>query len=62
MLVDKNDEFDRVSYNFQGLPDLMDRFAERLAAAADIPATRFMGQAPKGMNATGASDEKNYAL
>ena len=61
-VIDAEDEFERVSVNFSGLPQLMDRFANRLAAAADIPETRFWGRAPQGMNATGESDMRNYAM
>ena len=62
LFMDMEDEFERVSVTFAGLADLMDRFAKRLAAAADIPATRFWGQSPVGLNATGESDMRNYAL
>ena len=62
LFMDREDEFQRVSVNFGGLAELMDRFAKRLAAAADIPATRFWGQSPVGLNATGESDMRNYAL
>ena len=62
LFLDMEDEFMRVAVNFTGLPALMNEFAARLAAAADIPATRFWAQSPKGMNATGESDERNYAL
>ncbi len=62
LFLDKEDEFIRVGVNFSGLPELMDRYARRLAAAADIPATRFWGQSPIGLNATGESDMRNYAL
>lgn len=58
----EHEEFTRVAVQFGGLADLMDKFHLRLAAAADIPATRFMGQSPVGMNATGESDMKNYVL
>ena len=61
LMLDKTDEFDRIHASFAGLSDLQDRFARRLAAAADIPATRFWGQSPVGMNATGESDTQNYA-
>lgn len=60
--MDAEDDLARVDYGFHGLPDIMDRFAQLMAAAADIPATRFMGQSPLGMNATGESDAANYAL
>ncbi len=35
-------------------------FVVVLSAASDIPATRFLGQAPGGLNATGDSDLENY--
>ena len=62
-MVEKGEEeFERVSVQFGGLADLMDRFARRVAAAARIPATRFWGQSPIGMNATGDSDMRNYVM
>ena len=62
LMMDAEDEFERVQVNFNGLPNLMNAFAERLAAAAGIPATRFLGRAPIGLNATGESDAANYAM
>ena len=62
MLDKEREEFSRVAVQFGGLADLMTRYAERLAAAADIPMTRWYGQSPKGMNATGESDMKNYVI
>lgn len=62
LLLDQDEDFKRVDVSWSGLPDLMDRMASRLAAAADIPATRFEGRSPVGMNATGDSDMDNYVL
>lgn len=62
MVADEEDDFSRVNVSFGGLPEIMDRFAHRLAAAADIPMTRFFGTPPSGLNATGESDMKNYAI
>ena len=62
LYMDKDDEFERINVNFGGIPALVDRFARRLAAAADIPVTRFWGQSPIGFNATGDSDMRNYAI
>ena len=62
MFLDVNDDFTRESVNFTGLPELMDKYAARLAAIAGIPATRFLSQSPAGLNATGESDMKNYAI
>jgi hypothetical protein len=35
-------------------------FMQLVSGAADIPATRLLGQSPAGMNATGESDLRNY--
>jgi phage-related protein (TIGR01555 family) len=43
-----------------GLPDIQRTMFQLVAGAADIPATRLIGQAPVGMNATGDSDTRNY--
>lgn len=54
------DSFERVQTPVQGLPELLDRLAERVAAAADMPFTKLFGRAPAGLNATGESDMRNY--
>ena len=59
-LMDSTEDFDRVAVQFSGIAELLDRFFIRLAAMADIPATRFLGRSPVGMNATGESDLQNY--
>lgn len=56
MIDADNEEFERKTTPIQGLPELLDRFSTRLAAAADIPLTLLMGQSPAGLNATGESD------
>ena len=60
--LDADDSFERIAVSFTGLPNLMDKFAGRLAAAADIPQTRFLGRSPAGLNATGDGDMQNYAI
>lgn len=62
IFTDKSDTFNRVAVNFGGLPQLIDRSEARLAAAADIPRTRWAGASPVGLTATGESDMANYAL
>jgi phage-related protein (TIGR01555 family) len=54
------EEFERKQTPVSGLPELLDRFATRLAAAADIPVTLLMGMAPAGLNATGESDIRTF--
>ena len=61
LMLDKDrEEFSRVAIQFGGLADLLDKFSERLAAAAEVPLTRWNGMSPGGLNATGESDMHNY--
>lgn len=50
------EDFSRNSVSFSDIPDTLDKFMLRLAAAVQIPVTILMGQSPAGMNATGESD------
>lgn len=45
---------------FGSVPELLMSNLQVLSAASDIPATRFLGQAPGGLNATGEGDLENY--
>lgn len=60
LLLDKEEEWQRIVTQFAGLPDVIKIFLELVSGAADIPATRFLGQSPRGLNATGISDIRNY--
>lgn len=46
--------------NFGAVPELVRTYTEFLAAASDIPLTRFMGASPGGLDSTGAGDSRNY--
>lgn len=60
-IVDAKDvEFKQHSATFGSVPELVMSFLQILSAGSDIPATRFLGQAPGGLNATGDSDLENY--
>ncbi len=57
VLLDAEDEdFRRDNYQFGGIPDILDKMMLRLAAAARLPVSLLMGQAPAGLNATGDTD------
>jgi phage-related protein (TIGR01555 family) len=57
ILLDAEDEdFRRDAYGFAGIPEILEKMMLRLAAAARLPVSLLMGQAPAGMNATGESD------
>ena len=60
MIDGKKINLDQWSATFGSVPELVDKYLQILAAASDIPATRFLGQAPGGLNATGTSDLENY--
>lgn len=49
-----------ISPTFGSVPELVMSFLQVLSASGDIPATRFLGQSPGGLNATGESDSENY--
>jgi len=52
----EGEDFQRVTTPVSGLPELLDRFMVRLAAAAGMPVTLLMGQSPKGLGNEGESD------
>lgn len=60
LVVDKEEEWARMQTNFAGMDELFKLYLLVASGAADIPATRLLGQAPQGMNATGESDIRNY--
>lgn len=55
------EDFKIVSQSFTGVPDMLDRFATRIAAAAGTPVSILFGEAPAGLNATGDQDNKSWS-
>ena len=60
MIDGKNIQLDQWTASFGSVPQLLEQFLQIISAASDIPATRFLSQAPGGLNATGESDLENY--
>lgn len=60
MLLDAEEDWASKTNTFAGLPDLIDRYAQVITAASDVPATRLLGTSASGLNATGEGDLKNY--
>lgn len=60
VVIDSEDEFTRETTPIGGVSDLLDRFAYRLASAAEMPVTKLLGMSPGGLNATGDSDADNW--
>lgn len=48
------------SASFGSVPELLVTYTQFLAAASDIPITRFLGSSAGGLNATGEGDSRNY--
>ena len=59
-IIDSEETLERFEASLTGVPDTLDRLTSRLAAAAGIPVTVLLGEAPAGLNATGDSDVRNY--
>lgn len=60
VMIGEDDEFERKPTPLSGLPDMLDRFAKRLAASGDIPVEILYGESPAGLNATGSNTVRNY--
>lgn len=60
MLLDTEEDWQTKTNTFASLPDLIDRYAQVISAASDVPATRLLGTSASGLNATGEGDLKNY--
>lgn len=60
LVIDGAEEWDQRQVNWSGMRDVIMTYVSLVAGAADIPATRLLGKAPDGMNATGEGDEANY--
>ena len=62
MVSDSEGGIDRLNVQWSGLPDVIDKVFKVVAAVSGMPATRFYGQSPVGMDASGESDDKNYLM
>lgn len=60
MILDALEEYQQKSASFGGLHELLDRFMQLASAAVGIPMTLYFMLSPGGLNATGASDVRNY--
>lgn len=60
LILDKEEEYDQKKQEFGSLRDILMAYMQLACGAADIPATRMLGQAPGGLNASGESDIRNY--
>lgn len=60
LLMDAEEDYQQKQVSFTQLPEVLQVYLQIASGAADIPATRLLGQSPAGMSATGESDLRNY--
>lgn len=56
----ESEDYSRSTASVAGLADLWDRFAQALAAAAEMPLTKLFGQSPKGLSTDDKSGMRWY--
>lgn len=59
-VIDAEEDIETTQVSFADLTDIERQKLMIAAAAFNIPATKFLGESAKGMNATGQGDEDNY--
>jgi len=60
ILLDSEEEWSQKQVSFAQLPEVLNTYLQIASGAADIPATRLLGQSPGGLQSTGESDLRNY--
>lgn len=60
LILDENETYTQKSASFAALPDVLDRFMQLCAGAAEMPVTELFGTSPGGLNSTGESDKRAY--
>lgn len=60
LIIDGDEDYSQKQFTFGGLPEISYQTLQSVAGAADIPITRFLGQAPGGIIGSGEADLKNY--
>ncbi len=60
ILIDKEEEYKRISAQAGGLHQLLNKLEQAMSAVSGIPVTLLFGQSPAGLKATGDSDIRFY--
>jgi phage-related protein (TIGR01555 family) len=60
LLMDALEEWDQKQLHFAGYPEVIAKFMEIAAGAANMPVTRLLGKSPTGLNSTGEADLRHY--
>lgn len=54
------EEWEQRQVSWAGMPDIIASYLQIVSGAADIPATRLLGQSPKGLGSNGDSERRDY--
>lgn len=60
LMLDAEEDFEKIHETFTGLKDLMEVYLQIASAAADIPVARMLGSTPGNLSSTGEGDLRNY--
>lgn len=60
VILDADEEYDKVTTNVTGVSELIDRFILALSAVTRVPASLLVGRNPAGLNATGESEQRHF--
>lgn len=60
LILDSEEDFTRIPTTFTELPNLLDRAAQLVSAASEIPVSILMGRSPAGLNATGDAETRAW--
>ena len=60
ILLDSEEEYERIVSSLAGLEDAITKYVEMLAGSSRVPIKILVGTAPKGLNATGESDMQQW--
>lgn len=59
-VLSSNDSIEILNYDLNGLMQALGKYENQLCTISGIPATKFMGETAKGLNATGTEETRLY--
>jgi len=60
LMIDNLEDYQTISQNYSGVPEVMDRMKEFLSLISGIAVTILWGTSSKGLNSTGDNDVRRY--
>lgn len=60
LITDSKDKYERKTFSFSGIPEMLQRFTVEVAGASGYPVSLLFGQSPGGLNSTGDNERSTY--